>query len=92
MERLSQRMVCQTVRAPGSKVTRYERSRAGSGASMIRSCRTVPVKYPDEPRRVGDPAGGRISILASNPEGGAILTSPGRVPAAAKVRGGQAVK
>jgi hypothetical protein len=35
--------VCQAVRAPGSKLTRAERTRAGPGASMIGSCQTVPV-------------------------------------------------
>ena len=32
------------MRAAGSNVTRLERSRAGSGASMIKSCSTAPVK------------------------------------------------
>ena len=36
--------VCQAVRAPGSKRTQAERSSAGSGAWMIGSCHTVPVK------------------------------------------------
>ena len=37
--------VCHAVRAPGSNVTLALRTRAGSGASMIGSIRTVPEKY-----------------------------------------------
>jgi hypothetical protein len=36
--------VCQAVRAPGSNRTQAERMRAGSGAWMMGSCQTVPVK------------------------------------------------
>jgi hypothetical protein len=36
--------VCHAVRPPGAKVTSVERSLAGSGASMIGSCMTVPEK------------------------------------------------
>ena len=35
----------QAVRAPGSKETRVEASRAGASVGMIGSCNTVPVKY-----------------------------------------------
>src|ERR1700746_683866 len=45
--------VCQAVRAPGSKRTKPERTRAGAGASMIGSCHTVPVKLSAGARRVG---------------------------------------
>jgi hypothetical protein len=36
--------VCQLVRAPGSKRTMTERTRAGASASTIGSCHTVPMK------------------------------------------------
>ena len=37
--------VCQLVRAAGSNVTTTARTRAGAGASLTGSCRTVPVKF-----------------------------------------------
>src|SRR5690242_15149409 len=37
--------VCHADRAPGSKVTLAQRTRAGSGASNSGSIRTLPVKY-----------------------------------------------
>src|SRR5262249_20318082 len=45
--------VCHAVRAPGSKLTRPARMRAGSGASMIGSCHTVPVNQSPGMRRDG---------------------------------------
>jgi hypothetical protein len=41
------------VRAPGSKRTQAERKSAGSGAWMMGSCHTVPVKLGDGMRREG---------------------------------------
>jgi hypothetical protein len=52
-QRLAERMLCQAVRAPGSKRTSAERTRAGAGVSIIGSCHTVPVKLSAGPRRVG---------------------------------------
>ena len=56
--------MCQAVRAPGSKLTRPERTRAGAGASMIGSCQTMPVKDSFGWRRVGtDPSfNGKFSV------------------------------
>src|SRR5437764_15031448 len=49
--------VCQAVRAPGSKATRAELTRAGAGAVLIGSCQTVPVNQSLDARLVGrDPA------------------------------------
>src|SRR5947209_2728452 len=45
--------VCQAVRAPGSKLTRPARMRAGAGASMIGSCHATPVNDSFGCRRVG---------------------------------------
>src|ERR1043165_543384 len=57
--------VCHAVRAPGSKLTRPGRMRAGAGASMIGSCHTTPVNDSFGCRRVGTDPLGRISILSS---------------------------
>src|SRR5947209_5634176 len=54
--------VCHAVRAPGSKVTRATRIRAGAGASIIGSCQTVPVKASAGPRRAKVAAALFISI------------------------------
>jgi hypothetical protein len=54
--------VCHAVRAPGSKLTRPERMRAGAGASMIGSCQTTPVNDSFGCRRVGTDPLGRMSI------------------------------
>jgi hypothetical protein len=51
------------VRAPGSKRTRPERTRAGAGASMIGSCHTVPVKLSAGPRRVGRDPQAKMSMV-----------------------------
>src|SRR6202023_2308093 len=49
--------VCQAVRAPGSKVTLAQETRAGSGAVFSGSIRTPPVKYSLSPFCAGcDPA------------------------------------
>src|SRR6185369_14052589 len=55
--------VCQAVRAPGSKLTRPARTRAGAGASMIGSCHTTPVNDSFGWRRVGTEPLGLMSIL-----------------------------
>src|SRR5579863_254916 len=60
--------VCQWVRAPGSKRTNPERTRAGAGASMIGSCQTIPVNDSAGPRRDGTEPLGRISMLLSPPQ------------------------
>ena len=76
--------VCQWVRAPGSKRTSPERSRAGSGASMIGSCQTVPVNDCAGPRRDGTEPLGRISMVVSSTS---TRRLPGPVP---KVKRGRA--
>jgi hypothetical protein len=50
------------VREPGSNSTQFERSRAGSGASMMGSCRTVPVNAGAGARRVGFDPQRRMSM------------------------------
>ena len=45
--------VCHAVRAPGSKATFKARTLAGSAASIMGSCHTVPVKYSDDAFLVG---------------------------------------
>src|SRR3954449_11915793 len=45
--------VCHAVRAPGSKATRAELTRAGPGGVLIGSCQTVPVNQSLDARRVG---------------------------------------
>src|SRR6202171_3631384 len=57
--------VCQAVRAPGSKETRFETARAGAGDWMIGSCHTVPVKCSFGARRVGREPAGWISMESS---------------------------
>jgi hypothetical protein len=57
--------VCQAVRAPGSKLTRAARARAGAGASMIGSCPTVPVNASAGARLVSIVPAARISMLIS---------------------------
>src|SRR5947207_10655697 len=54
--------VCHAVRAPGSKLTRPARIRAGAGASMIGSCHATPVNESFGCRRVGTDPLGLISI------------------------------
>jgi hypothetical protein len=55
--------VCQKVRAPGSKRTHPARSIAGSGAWMIGSCHTIPVKLCAGPRRDGRDPQAIMSML-----------------------------
>src|SRR5665213_1809559 len=55
--------VCQNVRAPGSKRTQPARSNAGSGAWMIGSCHTVPVKLDAGPRRDGRDPQAMMSMM-----------------------------
>src|SRR5262249_18640698 len=55
--------VCQAVRAPGSKRTQADRMRAGSGAWMMGSCQTVPVKLGGPMRREGRDPQAIISML-----------------------------
>src|ERR1700722_16078429 len=50
---------------PASKVPRAARSRAGSGASMIGSCHTVPVNQSADIRREGVDPAGRSSMTIS---------------------------
>src|SRR5215212_7771823 len=57
--------VCHAVRAPGSKVTRFARIRAGGGASMMGSCHTVPVKASGEACFVGNEPAMWISMEPS---------------------------
>src|SRR3954469_4535187 len=54
--------VCHAVRAPGSKLTRPARMRAGAGASMIGSCHATPVNDSFGCRRVGTEPLGLMSI------------------------------
>ena len=55
--------VCQAVHEPGSKRTKAERTRAGSGASTIGSCQTTPVKYSAAARRDGTEPQGWMFML-----------------------------
>src|SRR5690349_14365363 len=57
--------VCQAVRAPGSNRTQADRIRAGSGAWMMGSCQTVPVKLGGPIRREGRDPQAIISMLIS---------------------------
>src|SRR5208283_2769511 len=59
--------VCQNVRAPGSKRTQPARNSAGSGAWMIGSCHTVPVKLDAGPRRDGRDPQTMMSIVSTSP-------------------------
>jgi hypothetical protein len=52
------------VRAPGSKLTRAARMRAGAGASMIGSCHTVPVNQSPGIRRDGTDPAGLMSMIS----------------------------
>src|SRR5262245_5982509 len=55
--------VCHAVRAPGSKLTRAARMRAGAGASMIGSCHTVPVNQSPGMRRDGTDPNNLMSMI-----------------------------
>src|SRR6476646_3142713 len=55
--------VCHAVRAPGSKLTRADRTRAGDGASMMGSWNTVPVNDSADIRRVARAPQGSICML-----------------------------
>src|SRR5260370_38599474 len=55
--------VCHAVRAPGSKLTRAARMRAGAGASMIGSCHTVPVNQSPDMRRDGTDPDSLMSMI-----------------------------
>src|SRR6266436_291031 len=68
--------VCQFVRAPGSKDTRFEAIRAGAAVAMIGSCQTVPVKYSFGARRVGREPAKWISIVSSLVTDALPLPSP----------------
>jgi len=59
--------VCHAVRAPGSKLTRADRMRAGAGASMIGSCQTVPVNQSPGIRREGTEPDGLMSMISPRP-------------------------
>ena len=59
-------MVCHAVLAVGSNVTLIARTRAGSGASTIGSCHTVPVKYSEDAFFVGRVPDLNMSILLSS--------------------------
>src|SRR4051794_14482988 len=54
--------VCHAVRAPGSKATRAELTRAGAGGVLIGSCQTVPVNQSLDARRVGREPARKISM------------------------------
>src|SRR6266436_7954550 len=56
--------VCHAVRAPGSKLTRAARMRAGAGASMIGSCHTVPVNQSPGIRRDGTDPDSLMSMIS----------------------------
>src|ERR1700690_2184518 len=57
--------VCHVVRAPGSKVTLTATTRAGAGALLSGSIRTVPVKYSADPLPEGCEPLRLISMIAS---------------------------
>ena len=55
--------MCHAVRAAGSNVTLIALTRAGSGASTIGSCHTVPVKYLEDAFFVGRVPAFNMSIM-----------------------------
>src|SRR5580693_3202494 len=65
--------VCHAVRAPGSKVTKAPKVRAGSGGSNRGSIRTEPVKFSAGPLREGREPLRLISIVAPFPIDPAVL-------------------
>ena len=65
--------MCQAVRAEGSNRTHAARTRAGSGASMIGSCHTVPVNQSPGIRLDAIVPQGRISITSPPMQTAALI-------------------
>src|SRR5450830_1619974 len=70
--------VCQAVRAPGSKRTQAERRSAGSGAWMMGSCHTVPVKLGAPIRRDGRDPQAIMSMVNTSPYWSFFIERPAR--------------